>query len=74
MELRGIQEQLLSFFSLPKSSIIQGHFSAILALKNHAKINSVPFPRQKYQFATSDPVKALQIIDKRIEDDIFDRK
>ena len=27
-----------------------------------------------FQFATSDPVKALQIIDKRIEDDIFDRK
>ena len=31
-------------------------------------------PLAKYQFATSDPVKALQITDKRIEDDIFDRK
>ena len=33
------------FFSLPKSSIIQRHFSAILAKKPTAKMNSIPFTR-----------------------------
>lgn len=31
-------------------------------------------PSEKYQFATSDPVKALQITDKKIEEDIFHGK
>ena len=68
-----IQEPLLSFFSLPNSSIIQGHFIATLTKKIYANINSIPFPRKNI-FATSDPVKALQITDKRIEDDVCDRK
>lgn len=43
MKLREIQEQLLSSSSLPKSSIIQRHFSATLGSKFYAKINSIPF-------------------------------
>ena len=62
IDLRKIQEQLMLFFSLPKSSIIQRHFSAILVKKHTSKMNSIPFTGTRYRFATSDPVKALETL------------
>ena len=74
MELREIQEQLLPLFSLPKSSIIQQHFSAILATKISAKINSIPFPRQNINLQLQILSRPYKSLTKELEDDIFDRK
>lgn len=46
MELRKIQAQLIPFFRLPKSSVIQKHFSDIVVKKSTGKTNSIPFFRK----------------------------
>ena len=62
IDLRKIQEQLMQlFFSLPKSSIIQRHFSAILVKKTYSKNEFHSFHSERYRFATSAPVKAVEI-------------
>ena len=60
IDLRKIQEQLMLFFSLPKSKIIQWYFSSILVEKTYSRNEFHTFHSERYRFATSDPVKALE--------------
>ena len=63
IDLRKIQEQLMQlFFSLPKSSIIQRLFNAILVKKTYSKNEFHSFLSERYRFVTSAPVKAVETL------------
>ena len=56
--LRKIQEQLMLFFSLPKSKIIQWYFSSILVKKPTAKMNSIPFTQNDVSQSLGDSCRS----------------
>ena len=56
--LRKIQEQLMLFFSLPKSKIIQWYFSSILVKKPTAKMNSIPLTQNDVSQSLGDSCRS----------------